>query len=209
MIEWHKTSFDESELETLPACDLCGAPRSQSRALFQKSGLTVNHCPRCGVLYVNPRLRTDILWQRYSDEYFQNEYLPIHGQYHAAHNDGIHAPNLRELGRFAKPGKLFEFGAAIGLFLVAAKRAGWEVAGNELSSFAAAYAQQQFQIPVTSGRAEDVDLPAGSYDAVALWETIEHVQSPHAVLRKAAELLRPGGSWPYPPPISPALPSAF
>jgi 2-polyprenyl-3-methyl-5-hydroxy-6-metoxy-1,4-benzoquinol methylase len=185
--------FVDDELERLPACDVCGAPQAKSRPLFKKQGLSVNRCQNCGLIYVNPRLREDILWQRYSQDYFQNEYLPVYGEYDEERNYAVYKGHLLELERYVTRGRLFEFGAATGFFLAAARRGGWEVAGNELSTFAANYAQERLQIPVVAGRAEDVQAMPASYDAVVLWETIEHVQSPRRVLSKAAELLRPGG----------------
>jgi 2-polyprenyl-3-methyl-5-hydroxy-6-metoxy-1,4-benzoquinol methylase len=193
MVEGQPTKYQDDELEHLVQCDLCGAPRERSRPLFPKQGLPVNRCEVCGVIYVNPRLRQDLLWQRYSQNYFQNEYLPAYGQYDEEHNYAIYKGHLQELERYVPRGRLFEFGSATGFFLAAARRGGWEVAGNELSSFAANYARQHLDIPITPGRAEDMQLQPASFDAVVLWETIEHVQSPRRVLSKAAEILRPGG----------------
>lgn len=180
--------------ETLATCDLCGAPSSFSRRLYVKYGSPVVQCPKCSLLYVNPRARTDILWQRYSQAYFENEYLPQHGIYHEQLNYQAHAPLLHQLRRYApNPGRLLDIGCAIGLFLAAARLEGWEVVGNELSRFAADYAAQHFNLPVLPGNVHDLDLEPGSFDAVTLWETIEHVLSPQAVARQAARLLRPGG----------------
>ena len=194
MSEWHKVEFAEHEVDYLDACDLCSAPSRSAKWLFNKYGLPVVRCLRCRFMYVNPRLRQDILWQRYSQDFFQNEYLPQHGVYDAQRNYRIQEPYLRELSRYAPArGRLFEFGTAIGLFLAAARLDGWEVMGNELSEFAADYAGKHFDIPVIPGNAENIHLPPGSFDAVAMWETIEHVQSPRAVISKAGELLRHGG----------------
>lgn len=194
MLEWHKTEFAEYELERLDVCDVCGSPSHTSQLLFNKLGLSVVKCLQCGITYVNPRLRRDILWQRYSQDFFQNEYLPQHGDYDEQANYNIHFPYLRQLGQIAPArGRLFDVGCAIGLFLAAARLDGWEVMGNELSRFAADYALKRFNIPVIAGNFETVDLSPGSFDAITMWETIEHVQSPRTALRKAAALLRPGG----------------
>lgn len=194
MREWDKNEFESNETESLNHCDLCGSPADGSRRLFKKLGLWVAQCRNCKLIYVNPRLRQSILLQRYSDEYFQNEYVPLHGEYNEQANYNWHAPFLRELDAHAPTrGKLLDIGCAIGLFLAAARLDGWQVLGNELSPFASQYALEKFRIDVIAGKAETLDLPPRSFDAVTLWETIEHVQSPSATIRKAAELVRPGG----------------
>lgn len=191
---WHKERFEEDEVERLLLCDLCEAPTQTATFLFRKYGLAVERCARCGLIYVNPRLRQDILWQRYADDYFQYEYLPQHGEYDEQQNFRSYAPLLETIERLCgKRGRLFEFGAALGLFLAAARKAGWEVAGNELSQFAASYARQRFDIAIIAGAAETLELPIGEYDAVTMFETLEHVRSPRTVLSQAARLLRPGG----------------
>lgn len=195
MSEWHKIEFTEDELEHLGVCDLCGAPSTETKFLFTKSSLSVILCLKCGLMYVNPRLRQDILWQRYSQDYFQDEYLPQHGEYNEQVNYAIYAPFLRELVQYVPArGRLLDVGCAIGLFLAAARVDGWEVIGNELSPFAARYALEQFNIPVIAGDFEELDLVPGSLDAVTMWDVVEHVRSPRAVLQKAAELVRPGGA---------------
>jgi 2-polyprenyl-3-methyl-5-hydroxy-6-metoxy-1,4-benzoquinol methylase len=194
MAEWHKTTFADHELEYLASCDLCGAPSNKSRKLFAKSGLFVVRCPHCGLMYVNTRLRQDILWQRYSWDFFVNEYLPQHGDYDEQLNFHIHLPILRELHQLLpRRGCLLDVGCAIGLFLAAARLDGWEVMGNELSSFAADYARKQFGIPVIIGDFETLNLSPDSFDAVTMWDTLEHLRSPQVAIRKAAQLLRPGG----------------
>jgi 2-polyprenyl-3-methyl-5-hydroxy-6-metoxy-1,4-benzoquinol methylase len=194
MSEWYKTEFADHELEYLEFCDLCGSPGSQAKPLFTKLGLPVVQCSKCELIYVNPRLRQDILWQRYSQEVFLNEYLPQYGEYDEQLNYRLHAPRLRELGLYASsPGRLLDIGCAIGLFLAAARLDGWEVMGNELQPLAATYALEQFDIPVVAGNFETLDLASGSFDALTMWDTIEHVQSPRAALIKAAKLIRPGG----------------
>lgn len=66
--------------------------------------------------------------------------------------------------------------------------------GNELSRFASEYANCKFGIPVLPGNVDDLNLASHSFDAITLWDTLEHLLSPRAAIRKAAELLKPGGA---------------
>ena len=187
-------SVPEQELERLSTCDLCKSPSQATTSLFVKSGLPVVRCQNCRLIYVNPRLRQAVLWRRYSRDYFENEYLPQHGPYSSEANYRTHAAALQRLRYYAPTrGRLLDVGCAIGLFLAAAQMDGWSVTGSELSEFAADYAQREFGFPVTSGNIDDLNLPPASFDAITLWETIEHVQSPFNVIRKLAGFVRPGG----------------
>lgn len=88
--------------------------------------------------------------------------------------------------------RLFEIGCGTGLFLDEARRAGWEVTGLEVSAYAAGVARSR-GLEVQSAPAEEVPLPDGAYDALVLWDVIEHVRDPGALLQSAAAALRPGG----------------
>jgi len=46
---------------------------------------------------------------------------------------------------------------------------------------------------VQIGSFTDLDYPNGQYDMVTMWDVIEHVPNPSAYIKRAAELLRPGG----------------
>jgi len=48
-------------------------------------------------------------------------------------------------------------------------------------------------VPILTGLVEDAALPPESYDAITLWDSIEHIRQPLAVLREMGRLLKPGG----------------
>ncbi len=87
---------------------------------------------------------------------------------------------------------LIDLGCGTGLFLDEARRAGWQVTGREVSHFAVERAVQR-GLDVRQATLEDNGLPRAEFDAVTLWDVIEHVRDPHAVLRAATAALRPGG----------------
>jgi SAM-dependent methyltransferase len=64
----------------------------------------------------------------------------------------------------------------------------------EPAAEAAAYARERLGLDVITGRLEDAGLPGAAYDAVTLWDVLEHVHEPRATLAEAARLLRPGGA---------------
>lgn len=105
------------------------------------------------------------------------------------------ARHVEALARRARPpGRLLDVGCSAGFFLEAARYAGWTVQGVELSADAAALARERLGLDVFVGELADAPLAPVSFDAVTLWDVVEHVRDPAAMLRDARTLLRPGGT---------------
>jgi len=83
-------------------------------------------------------------------------------------------------------------GVALGDFLLEAKASGWDVEGVEISAFAAQQARAR-GLRVTTGRLEELDLPAASFDVITLYDSVEHFTDPVATLAAVRRLLAPGG----------------
>jgi SAM-dependent methyltransferase len=194
--EMRATVSPDIQLEHV-SCALCGAARTTQ--LYHKFNLTIVRCERCGLAYTNPRLPPADLWTRYSPDYFWNEYLPAHGVFpdkppdldaYARH----YAPLVHLVSMYAPPpGRLLEIGSAAGLFLKSAERAGWSVTGLEPMAAAAAFARDRMQLDVHHAHVEDVEFDTGAFDAVVMFETIEHLLDPLAAVRTARHALRRGG----------------
>jgi 2-polyprenyl-3-methyl-5-hydroxy-6-metoxy-1,4-benzoquinol methylase len=92
--------------------------------------------------------------------------------------------------------KVLDIGCGGGLFLSLLKERGTEVTGIELSDSRAQYARTRhnleiYKIPIESDFWQKGH--AGTYDAVTLWDVIEHVNYPFQTLQCAAHVLKPGG----------------
>jgi len=92
-----------------------------------------------------------------------------------------------------KHGKILDIGAGTGVFLKVARDRGWNVAGVEISQFAADIARKKFNIGLFRGELEDASFKRKSFDVVTAWDLIEHVENPRGTVTKAMELLKPGG----------------
>jgi SAM-dependent methyltransferase len=88
--------------------------------------------------------------------------------------------------------RLLDVGCATGFFIRAAQDAGWIASGVEANPFQADFARQA-GLDVRNETIEETTFPEESFDAVTLFEIIEHVKQPMAILRKAHRLLKPGG----------------
>lgn len=96
-----------------------------------------------------------------------------------------------------KTGALLDVGCAMGVFLDAARNGGWDVTGVELSEFSSAYARDNLNLNVHTGSLESaIDrgrVQAGSFDVITLWDTLEHLTDPAALLKRVNYVLKEGG----------------
>jgi SAM-dependent methyltransferase len=90
-------------------------------------------------------------------------------------------------------GRLFDVGAATGILMNLARERGWEVDGVEPSAWAVAFARDRYSLAVREGVFETAGVPPASVDAVTMVDLIEHTARPCDAVRRAAEVLRPGG----------------
>jgi SAM-dependent methyltransferase len=181
---------------TLPCCPVCDETRS--RPAYFKFGLPLVQCEGCTLIYANPRLTPEEIWKRYSPDYFWNEYLPSlgvkDGQFDLDYFDGRNGAMLRFIARHRPAkGRLIEVGAGGGFFLKAAERAGWSVAGIEVSTEGVEFATTRLGLDVRRESAEEMNFPDASFDVAVMFDVIEHLLDPVAALKRVTQVLRPGG----------------
>lgn len=90
-------------------------------------------------------------------------------------------------------GRLFDVGAATGILLDLARARGWEPDGIEPSSWAVRFARTKYGLAIRKGDFETARLPSRAYQAVTMIDVIEHTPRPAEALRRAFEILAPGG----------------
>jgi 2-polyprenyl-6-hydroxyphenyl methylase/3-demethylubiquinone-9 3-methyltransferase len=91
---------------------------------------------------------------------------------------------------------VLDIGCGGGLFLSLLKQQGAEVAGIELSDSRAQYAKTKHGLEIHKCPIEDDFWQKGyasRFDAVTLWDVIEHVNYPMQTLLSSANVLKPGG----------------
>jgi 2-polyprenyl-6-hydroxyphenyl methylase/3-demethylubiquinone-9 3-methyltransferase len=92
--------------------------------------------------------------------------------------------------------RILDIGCGGGLFLSLLKQKGAQVTGIELSDSRAQYAKTKHGLPIDKHPIESDAWQkgyAGYFDAVTLWDVIEHVNFPEQTLRSAANVLKSGG----------------
>ena len=91
----------------------------------------------------------------------------------------------------AFPAKILDVGCGRGNFLKASKQLGFECCGIEIDEFGSLDLGKD--IIFLRGHLEDLPIQEGTFDAVSIWHVLEHTLNPAAAIKKAAQVLRPGG----------------
>jgi 2-polyprenyl-3-methyl-5-hydroxy-6-metoxy-1,4-benzoquinol methylase len=143
-------------------------------------------CQKCRLVFQSPVPPPSEIIHAYEevvDERYEQERI---GRVHTFGRD------LAELQRYMAPGRVLDVGCHIGLFLEIAQEKGWDAWGIEPSNWAAERARTR-GLQVIHGPLDEADLQPQSFDAVTMWDVIEHLSDPLGALKQCHELLKPGG----------------
>ena len=171
-------------------CNICGTDHQLT--FIWETPLV--RCPTCGLCYWEPQPTFEEIEAIYNEsDYFTGDsYVNYVGE--KAMIQANFEDRLQILHELRPPsGDLLEIGSAYGFFLELVRPLYDHVAGIELSSDAAAYAQNTLQLDVQIGDLESHPPAPLSYDVVAMWDTIEHLYNPYQAVKACVEALRPGG----------------
>jgi 2-polyprenyl-3-methyl-5-hydroxy-6-metoxy-1,4-benzoquinol methylase len=91
------------------------------------------------------------------------------------------------------PGRVLELGSAHGGFVALMRWAGFDALGLEMSPWVVDFARHAFDVPMLLGLLEEQELPSASFDAIVLYDVLEHLDSPLSTMRRCTELLKPDG----------------
>jgi SAM-dependent methyltransferase len=187
------TATLSGEIETITGaetCPVCGVRDfttiyNDARDPITLDAFRVVGCSACGAAYTAPRPAS-------LDRYYPRQYRA----YGAVVTRVLRVLYGLHVSRWArlKPegGSVLEIGCGPGLMLAAFCRRGWQVSGIERNEASAETARQNLRTGaiVTSIQ----DLPADArFDLIVMFQVLEHIGEPVALLRECAKRLAPRG----------------
>jgi SAM-dependent methyltransferase len=186
-------------------CPRCKS--DEARMHYDLGEASIVACVGCGLLYLHPWPTPEETSSLYGEDYFHNvaslkgDPRAIYGyaDYIAerANKQSQYARIARELRALLLPRegppRLLEVGCGYGYFLDEAFEQGFEVTGLEFNRFAVERLRRKYAFPILAGALEDVELPPAHFDAVVMFDVIEHLRDPFRALDSLCPALRPGG----------------
>jgi 2-polyprenyl-3-methyl-5-hydroxy-6-metoxy-1,4-benzoquinol methylase len=152
-------------------------------------------CRQCGLVYVDPRRRPADILKDY-ESVADSRYLQEREARLATF--GCNIRPLEELAGHSRRQdstngrRLLDVGAHVGVFVEVAQGRGWKACGLEPSRWAVEKGRMR-GLDMIQGTLRDAELEAASYDAVTMWDVVEHLVDPMGDIHEVARLLRPGG----------------
>jgi SAM-dependent methyltransferase len=177
-------------MEHVP-CNLCSG--DDAERLTAQRGFLIVRCRGCGLVYVNPRPASEDLLSLYA------EYHTRGGETEASWDRLMRrifhesAARLCSSRNGSGRRRLLDVGCGYGSFVALMRERGWDAEGLDPSPTVVTAAVRKGR-PVHLGTLERMQAPYGTYDAITMFYVLEHVPDPMGALRKAFDLLAPGGT---------------
>ena len=178
-------------------CNLCGSTDVEQVRSKDRHGHPLRSviCRRCGLVWTDPRPTPDQLREFYAREYrldYKGTYQPT--LTHVYRSGKVALERIDRLRPLLEPGlRLLDVGAGSGEVVYMLRAMGCDASGLEPNEGYALYASTVLGAPVTHAFYQDAAVAPGSLDAVTMFHTLEHLDSPFDVMRRAREWLAPDG----------------
>lgn len=184
-------------------CSLCNGADFKKipfRYAFKGRYLYAEKCRSCGLISIFPRPTDGEITEMYRSDY----YTIADKNTHHTNNDYLSdiqkadfSASVTYFKKHVKEGNFLEAGCAAGGLLNALKKAGFNVVGVELSSFAAEYGKKNFGIDIIN-KPFDSSLPGNDlkenyFDCIFMGDVLEHFTNPCEAMEVSCRLLKPGG----------------
>ena len=183
------------ELLTARGCPTCG---SRDAALeLEKDHMTIVRCRACDLVYVTPTFDD----AHYREVYASAEYqeivrdLGISSHHYRVQRFGTERVALMRDHLTTRPGRAVRYldvGCSTGFVVEAARNQGWDAIGLDLNPSAIEFGRSR-GLDVRVAALEDAGFGSASFDAVSLFDVLEHLHDPVRTLRACIDLLVSGG----------------
>lgn len=168
------------------SCNICNFTSGE---IISKTGIgNIVRCKKCGLFYRNPRLSDREETDKYKHQIYGESYSFVEDK----SKKEIYVSILNKLEHYK--GKILDIGCADGYFLTLARDRGWETHGIEISEFHLKKARENlggkyvFGVPLKMA-----NFPSNSFDAITMWDVLDHLMDPLGELIEIRRILKKKG----------------
>jgi len=200
----HESGLIPPNLTEVRCCPCC--EERDWRYLWRKEGLMYVQCSYCGLVYINPHLKLDVLEDAYESGEYISDWLNV-----LRAQEDLDAAKFRKLlddmslllpAAYREPNavpRVLDVGTSYGLFPhIAVKEYHWQATALELSREAIKLKEELYgdEFRLHALKLEEYAASIGPntrFHAITFWEILEHVPDPNALLDVALGMLAPRG----------------
>lgn len=184
-------------LHPCPVCDETAREaiyRTRDRHYKIPGEWTVARCTGCGLVQIDPMLRTEQLMPLYPADFYAYQDV--------ARTENSLKTKLRRwmfsslyVGdpSIPNPGRVLDSGCGTGWGLLEFKERGWECVGVEPSAAAAKFGRERYALDIKAGTVATQRFPDGHFDYIRANHSLEHDPEPGATLHEFRRILKAGG----------------
>lgn len=174
------------------ACPTCGADDAAHE--LDKDHMTLVRCRACDLVYVSPTFDEHHYREMYGSKAYQGVMKDLGEASHQYRVERFGRERVGLMARHlevARP-RYLDVGCSTGFVVEAARDAGWDALGIDLNPSAIEFGRAR-GLNLRVAALEDEAFAPGAFDAVSLFDVLEHLPEPRAIAARASELLAPGG----------------
>lgn len=174
------------------ACPTCSSPDAAHE--LDKDHMRLVRCRGCDLVYVSPTFDE----RHYIEVYASQEYqdivrdLGIRSHDYRVERFGRERVSLMARQLAVPAPRYLDVGCSTGFVVEAAREAGWEAIGTDLNPSAVEFGRSR-GLDLRTVTLDDGGFEPCSFDAVSLFDVLEHLIDPRETVRACVRLLRPGG----------------
>jgi|SRR5688572_14043239 len=174
------------------ACPTCGSADAAHE--LDKDHMQLVRCRACDLVYVSPTFDEHHYIEVYASQEYQDivRDLGIKSHDYRVERFGRERVGLMARQLAVRTPRYLDVGCSTGFVVEAARDAGWEAIGTDLNPSAVEFGRSR-GLDLRTVALEDGGFEPASFDAVSLFDVLEHLIDPREVVRACVGLLRPGG----------------
>ncbi|MGH9346751.1 MAG: class I SAM-dependent methyltransferase [Vicinamibacterales bacterium] len=201
LIEKRTHSIDElvrthgripADLLTPRACPTCGS--AEARHELDKDHMQLVRCAACDLVYVSPTFDESHYKKVYASQEYQDIVRDLGIRSHEYRVQRFGRERVALMAAHLSPAapRYLDVGCSTGFVVEAARDAGWQAIGVDLNPSAIEFGRGR-GLDLRTADLEDAGFEPASFDAMSLFDVLEHLIDPVRTLRACTRLLRPGG----------------